>query len=140
MDFISPAVKDVLASVATALAVAVSASLSLSAEDVPVVAQTSPNRGGGSVRPSITPLMKSWSGRGIRIFVADKVRCALLLSDDDGGGDLNTADADVDDDELVEAAVADAAAAVVCCRNGNTQTSTRNENLGTRDLRDACNI
>ena len=83
--------------------------------------------------------MKSWSGRGIRIFVADKARCALLLSDDDGGGDLNTADADVDDDELVEAAVADAAA-VVCCRNEIAQTSKRNAILETRDLRDSCNI
>lgn len=129
MDFISPAVKDVLASVATALAVAVSASLSLSAADVPVVAQTSPNRGGGSVRPSITPLMKSLIGRGMRTFVADKARCALLLGDD-GERDLNTADADVDDvlvlgDEEAAAAAAAAAAAVVCCRNEITQTSTR---------------
>ena len=89
--------------------------------------------------------MKSWIERGISTFVADKARFALLLSDDDGGGDLNTADADADadDDELVEAAVADAAAAaaVLCCRNEIAQTSTRKEiYLGTRDLRNACNM
>ena len=92
------------------------------------------------------PLMKSWTGRGISTFVADKTRFALLLSDD-GEGDLNTADADADadadDDELVEAAVAGAAAAaaVLCCRNEIAQTSTRKGiYLGTRDLRDACNM
>ena len=91
--------------------------------------------------------MKSWIERGISTFVADKARFALFLSDDDGEGDLNTADADADDDadddELVEAAVADvaAAAAVLCCRNEIAQTSTRKEiYLGTRDLRNACNM
>lgn len=98
--------KDVLAS-----AVISSSSLLLLADDAPAVAQTSPNRGGRSWRPSITPLMKSWTGRGT--------------------SDLNTADADADDE---------AASTVGCCRNEITQTSTRNEILGTGYLLDACNM
>ena len=113
MDLISPAMKDVLASV-----MVISSSLLL-ADDVPAVAQTSPNRGGGSWRPSITPLMKSWTGRGT--------------------SDLITADADADDDVLV-LGEDEAASTVVCCRNEITQRSKRNEILEIRDLLDACNI
>ena len=87
---------------------------------MPAVAQTSPNRGGGSFKPSITPLMKSWNGRGRCNLAAERARCALLLSDD-GGGDLNTAD--VDDELAGEAAVA--AAAVLCCWSKAKEASTK---------------
>ena len=112
MDLILPSAKDALAS-----AMRSSSLLRASA----AVAQTSPNRGGGSLSPSMTPRMKSWIPRGISDAVAaDKARNAFLLGeDDDEGGGLNTPD----DDDADEAAAV--TATVEPCRNSwqTTQTS-----------------
>ena len=131
MDLILPSAKDALAS---AMRSSSSSSLRASA----AVAQTSPNRGGGSLSPSMTPRMKSWISRGTSDLAADKARNAFLLGeDDDEGGGLNTPD----DDDADEAAAV--TATVEPCRNSwqTTQTSANiDTTLGTGDLVDAHNI